>query len=130
MLGATSRVLKPSGVTSFSVITEATDDVVVGAINLARADVARTIGFYSEAMIGAGFEKVEVVDATQEYEATLEAWIREWEVERSELTKLVGEEGFVERQTGREEDLAAVREGTRWRLLVTGTKPGQDTVIG
>ncbi len=71
----------------------------------------------------AGFSAIDIVDLTDEYEATTAAWIREWSSTEDELIEVMGRELYEERQELRRTGLAAVRAGTRHRILFTAIRP-------
>ena len=110
-------MLKPDGVMSFLVIV---DDDDSSASNTGGGDVVMTGADYVELMRQAGFTDVELVDVSDEYELTVEAWIREWNAGKAEIEVLIGPECFADRQELREEGLEKVQSGLRKRFSITG----------
>ncbi len=125
MLRATSRVLKPGGLLSFLVIA------VASGLSAAETNMALDAGpehtdagpGYPALMEAAGFEDIQVIDVTDEYVATLTAWIREWEAASTELEQLMGIDEFTERQKRRRQALAAARDGLLQRYLISAISP-------
>ena len=124
MLRAGKRVLKPGGVLSFFVIA------VAEGLSAERHELAVAVGpqridatpGYSALMQTAGFEDVVHADCTSEYEATLAAWIREYERESEALEKLLGRDEFLERQELRSQTLEAVRAGLVCRFQISAVR--------
>lgn len=113
------RVLKPGGVMSFLVIVD--DDSATDSLD----GDAETIGSgddYVDLLAKAGFQNIEVVDVTDEYAATVEAWIREWGVESDDIVLLNGLELFAERLSRWNEGLQKVHAGVRTRYALTGRR--------
>ena len=71
-----------------------------------------------ELMCRAGFADVVVVDQTEEFRTTAEAWIREWDAHRDALVALYGESEFDTRQRERNVQLQAVDDGLLQRSLI------------
>ena len=78
---------------------------------------------HAELLAAAGFVDIEEADLTVEFAATTAAWIDGWDEHRAELTELVGEAAFDERQRDRTVGLRAVRRGLLRRSLFVAAKP-------
>lgn len=69
------------------------------------------------------FEDVELIDVTDEYLSTLEAWICEWDTESIDLEQVIGTDQFAETQSRRRKALTTVQEGLLRRYLITAARP-------
>jgi hypothetical protein len=76
-----------------------------------------------ELMRRAGFVDIVIVDQTEQFRATANAWIAEWDAHRDALVALHGEAEFETRQQERRTQLLAVDDGLLHRSLVTGRRP-------
>ena len=124
MLRAISSVLKPGGRQLFYAITLATglsDQARKRAIRQGNEHVGAEPG-YRILMKQAGFEDIEVMDVTDDYLSTMEAWSTAWGVDSDALTQLLGETEYNRRIELREVDIAAVRSGLLMRYLISGVK--------
>lgn len=125
MLRACYRVLKPGGVFSFVAIALAdglsTDDKI-RAHEAGPQYVSAGAG-YPALLRAAGFEGVDLIDATDEYRQTLSAWIREWDAESSDLERILGADEFAERQARRRLAMEAIRDGLLRRSIVSAARP-------
>jgi len=119
VLRACGRVLVPGGRLSFLVITVAhgSSGVNAGPVHAASRDP------YPRLLQEAGFAGVVETDVTDDYLATLEAWIREWEAESADLERLVGLDEFAERQIRRRKAAEAIRGGLLQRYLISAVWP-------
>lgn len=78
---------------------------------------------YRVLMEQAGFEEVQVGDATDTYLSTLEALGREWNIHAPAVRELVGEEEFNETTSRWQDTAEIVRRGLIKRYVVSGVKP-------
>ncbi len=127
MLRACWRILKPGGVLSFVVIAVAeglSPEDTDRALEAGPEYVAAT-DTYPSLLHASGFVDVEVEDVSDEYMATMTAWIREWDRESSELAQLLGADEFLERQTRRRHVLGPITAGLLRRYLITATRPSK-----
>jgi hypothetical protein len=125
VLRACNRVLKSGAPLVFF--------VVAVAAGLAPRDTARAIGAgpeyvdagpgYPSLMEAAGFVNVEVIDVTDDYAVTLSDSIQARNAERPQLEDLIGVDKFIEGQSSRRRELAAVHEGLLRRHLVVALRP-------
>ena len=125
MLRACRRVLKPGA--PFASL------VVVVAQGLTAQDMERAIAAgppHVEAQPGypamldeAGFVEIDIGDLSDEYQSTLAASIRARDENRARLEALVGIDTFEEGQSGRRQELAAIREGLLRRHLISAVCP-------
>ena len=104
---------------------------VADGLSVAETDVALDAGpehidagpGYPALMDAAGFEDVEVIDVTDDYLATLAAWIRAWDADSTELQQLIGVDEFTERQMRRRQAHATARDGLLRRCLISARRP-------
>jgi len=106
---------------SFLVIALAdglSEEETIAAVDAGPDHVVAEPGY--QALMGdAGFENIEMVDVTDEYLATLEDWIREWEAESDAIERLIGIDEFNQRQKRRRRALQAGRQGLLVRYLIS-----------
>lgn len=124
MLRATRRVLKPGGRVAFLVIAIADG---LGAEQLDRAldvgpEYAAAGDGYPALLAGAGFNDVALVDVSDEYRMTQQAWIQEWDTEAAAISRLIGNKEFAERQERRRRALAGTEEGLLERWLISARR--------
>jgi SAM-dependent methyltransferase len=127
VLRASHRVLRPGGVLCFAVIAHGnglTGDEAAEAL-AAGPDHADAGPGYERLMATAGFQDVDVTDATDAYLVTLTAWVREWDAEATELARVLGADEFAERQAKRRRAIRAARTGLLRRYILTATSPLQ-----
>lgn len=74
---------------------------------------------YPALLESAGFAGVTMTDATDQYCATLKAWIAAWDDESEQIRPLVGAEEFADRQARRKRALADARDGLLSRQLIS-----------
>jgi hypothetical protein len=74
-------------------------------------------------MEGAGLEAIEIIDVTEDFHATAQAWFDAFAARAAELRSVLRND-FDDRQKGRKEMIAAVDEGLLQRLLVSASAPG------
>jgi SAM-dependent methyltransferase len=125
VLRACRRVLKPGGTISFAVIAIADglpEDEFDRAVEAGPPNVDAGPG-YRDLLAAAGFEGIELTEASDEFLATSAAWVREWDAESLELERLVGIEDFAERQASRRQSIAATKEGLLRRHLISAVRP-------
>jgi SAM-dependent methyltransferase len=125
-LAEARRVLRPEGRICFSVITVA--DGLSGtererAVEHGPPHVDSGAG-YGALLAAAGFTAVAVLDVTEEFLSTSTAWVSEWEAGSAELSRLVGEEVFVERQATRSEANRVIAAGLLRRSIASAVRPG------
>ena len=73
-------------------------------------------------MTAAGFEEIEVVDVTKEFERVARVWHEGYTTHQDELRPLLGDE-LDDLCKDRAELIAGVAEGLLERHLVAGSKP-------
>lgn len=125
MLRACNRVLKTGGLLAFLVIALAdglSSDETTRALDAGPGHVDAGDG-YRALLEAAGFESFKLVDVTDQYLATLTAWIREWDTESTELEPLLGVDEFTERQSRRRKTLETVRDGLLRRYVISAVQP-------
>ena len=109
---------------SFLVIT------VAGGLSIEETDRALNVGpehiaagdGYRSLIEAASFDVVDIVDVTDEYLLTQEAWIQGRDAESVELERLLGVEKFIEKQSREREALAAIRDGLMRRYLISAVR--------
>jgi len=121
VLRACNRVLRPGAPLAFFVVTVA-DGVSARDIEAGPEYIDAESG-YMPLMTAAGFNNVELVKVTDEYAATLSDSIRARDTESAELEDLLGADEFVEGQTSRRQELAAVHDGLLVRYLISAVRP-------
>lgn len=78
---------------------------------------------YPALMSAAGFRDIEVLDVSDDYMATAEAWLRSWEADAPAIRTLVGPNDFAERQDNLRRAIEATRAGLLLRDLIRAAKP-------
>ena len=124
MLRAISEALKPDGRHIFYAITLAsglTTEERQRAIRDGNEHVGAAPG-YQVLMTQAGFADVDVVDVTDSYLSTMEAWSIAWKANADALIRLLGQAEYQRRIELREVDIAAVRSKFLLRYRVSGVK--------
>ena len=77
---------------------------------------------YEDLMTQAGFVDIEVVDVTDSYRVTMEAWSNAWAADSDALVKLLGQQEYELRHELREVAIAAIRDKLLMRYRVSGVK--------
>lgn len=77
-------------------------------------------GPVDEQMSAAGFDRVQVVDVTEQFLATARAWLAELEDGEKELRPMLGDAEYAQKRRDRKEIIAGTEEGLLVRLLVAG----------
>ena len=78
---------------------------------------------YPQLLEAARFTEVTGTDWTDEFAATTEAWIKQWDANRAGLVALLGEQAVAERQDARRAQLRAIQDGILARSLFTARRP-------
>jgi hypothetical protein len=71
----------------------------------------------------AGFIEVTESDLSDEFAAVARGWIEQWDIHRSDMEQIWGEDAFRQRQQERRSSLRATREGILRRSLFTALRP-------
>lgn len=124
MLRATLRVLKPGGRVGFRTIL-ASPGIGKREWELA-ADLSPHAGAgpgYLVMLRDAGFARVETVDVTRDFVATVNAWLEAWDDHETDIVSIMGREDYEERMLRRRNVLRATQLGVLQRQLVTGQRP-------
>ena len=124
MLRATFRVLKPGGRVGFRTIL--TTPGIDAAQKALAADLSPHAGAgpgYPEMMRAAGFTRIEAIDVTTEFLATVNGWLEAWTEQEEGIVPIMGREDYEERMLRRRNVLSAVHQGVLQRQLVTGHRP-------
>ncbi len=77
----------------------------------------------AELLEAAGFARIVVIDATQDFLETARRWFSEASELDGELRSTLGDALFDEQQADRKETITAVEEGLLCRALFVGTRP-------
>ncbi|MEA1903740.1 MAG: hypothetical protein U9N56_09465 [Actinomycetota bacterium] len=117
--------LKPGGLLSFLTLAvgeglrgdERTQAIEAGPEFVAAEDT------YPNLLERAGFVNFEVADVSDEFTATIEAYLREGDREKEGLEGLLGAEEHAENQRRLEVELEAARAGQLRRLIVSAGRP-------
>lgn len=125
MLRACNKVLRSQGRIAFVTIS-----IVPGLSEKAHRRAARigprsvTSDRSSEQLLtDSGFTEVEIVDVTEDFERTAQAWKRHYSEYEAELRRLIGDEQFEDLNKNRTDLITGVEEGLLERTLAVGVKP-------
>ena len=77
---------------------------------------------FDELVAAAGFVDIEVLDVTEDFHSTANAWVAQWSRHEDELRPILGEL-LDERTTHHKEMIAGAEQGLLKRLLITARKP-------
>jgi cyclopropane fatty-acyl-phospholipid synthase-like methyltransferase len=124
VLRACHQLLRPGGRMAFTTIHVA-DDLDAGrhrrAVRAGPWQVA-TRRPYPELVTQAGFRDVAVIDVTEDYARTQQAWLEANESRAADVRRIISDRDFATARADRRYALAAIGEGLLRRSLVTAVR--------
>jgi hypothetical protein len=124
VLRASRRLLRPRGRTAYFTIFAApglSNQDHRRAVRLGPRAV-RSSKEQAELLEAAGFARIVVIDATQDFLETARRWLTHASELEGELRSVLGDVLFDEQQADRRDLIGAVEEGLLCRALFMGTK--------
>lgn len=70
------------------------DDATTRALDAGPEYVSAAVG-YPALFLSAGYERIDLIDVTDEYRMTLAAWVSAWDANSSELQQVLGDGDFA-----------------------------------